>query len=51
MRRSIYSLLIIVLCIALVVTILKSLFRLTGAIISITLLVVAIKYLMDKRDY
>lgn len=51
MRNTIYSLLILVLAVALVITIIKSLFKLTGAIIVIALIIFAIKYLMDKRDY
>lgn len=50
MKNSIFGIIIAVLAVALVWTIIKSLFQITGTIIVIAVLVFAIKFFMDKKN-
>lgn len=49
MKNTIFSIIIAILSVLLVITLVKSLFKLAGSIILIGILVLIIKYLMDKK--
>lgn len=50
MRNTIFSIIIMILTVFLIVTLIKSLFRLAGSIILIGIIAFAIKYMVDKRN-
>ena len=50
MKNTVFSIIIVILSILLVITLVKSLFRLAGSIILIAILAFIIKYFMDKKS-